>query len=170
VPRRFGFAVRPGWLAGHVIVLALAVTMVLLGRWQLDVSDSKGFDLQNFGYALQWWAFTIFGIAMWLKILRDHAGAAASSGSMPAVGPAGATVAPDDLSANGPAAAPATTVTPGTVPATTPSSAGYRRYVMPQSSDGPAPAGDAMHAAYNDYLARLAEQSSAEHGTEGTGR
>jgi hypothetical protein len=61
----------PKWLAGHVLVLVLCVTMVLLGRWQLDVSNSKHFDLQNFGYAFQWWAFTIFALVMWIRVLRD---------------------------------------------------------------------------------------------------
>ena len=71
--RSYRFAVRPGWVAGHVLVLALSVTMVLLGRWQLNVSNAKHFDLQNFGYALQWWAFTAFALVLWLRILRDHA-------------------------------------------------------------------------------------------------
>ena len=42
------------------ITVALVVTMVLLGRWQLTVSEHKHFGLQNFGYALQWWAFSAF--------------------------------------------------------------------------------------------------------------
>lgn len=162
VPRRFGFVVRPGWLAGHVIVLVLAVTMILLGRWQLDVSNSKGFDLQNFGYALQWWAFTIFGIGMWLKILRDHARATAATAD-----PGRGVEPAQDVE-------PSRTVVPDASPIEPAPAAvspvGYRRYVMPQSSDGPAPAADPVHAAYNDYLARLAEQSSAERGGEGTGR
>ena len=69
----YRFAWRPSWLAGHVLVLAAVVTMVLLGRWQLQVSDRKHFDLQNFGYALQWWAFSIFALGFWAKILHDKA-------------------------------------------------------------------------------------------------
>ena len=71
--RRYGFAFRPGWLALHVVTLAMIVTMVLLGRWQLHVSESKHFSVQNFGYTLQWWAFSAFAAAMWLRILRDSA-------------------------------------------------------------------------------------------------
>jgi DNA-binding transcriptional regulator of glucitol operon len=69
--RRIRFALTPGWLALHLLCLALVVTMVLLGRWQLDVSNSKHFSLQNFGYALQWWAFSGFVIVMWVRLLRD---------------------------------------------------------------------------------------------------
>lgn len=71
--RSYRFVWRPAWLAGHVLVLAAAVAMVLLGRWQLNVSDSKGFDLQNFGYALQWWAFSITGVVVWARVIRDRA-------------------------------------------------------------------------------------------------
>ena len=70
---RYGFALRPRWLALHVFVLALIVTMVLLGRWQLIVSNEKHFSLQNFGYALQWWAFSAFALWVWFRLLRDHA-------------------------------------------------------------------------------------------------
>ncbi|HEY2298931.1 MAG TPA: hypothetical protein VGL39_09410 [Jatrophihabitantaceae bacterium] len=71
--RSYRFAWHPRWLAGHVIVLAAAVTMVLLGRWQLTVSEHKGFSLQNFGYALQWWAFTAAALVIWGRIVRDRA-------------------------------------------------------------------------------------------------
>src|SRR5689334_11197395 len=47
----------PGWLFVHLFTLALVIAMVLLGRWQLIVSDRKHFNLQNFGYAVQWWMF-----------------------------------------------------------------------------------------------------------------
>lgn len=130
--RGYRFAGAPRWLAGHVVVLAAVVTMVLLGRWQLDVSDAKHFSIQNFGYALQWWVFSAFALAFWAKILRDRAGAvpAASSGSQE----------------------PAPPVEPAEPVA-------YRRYVMPQSSDGPVVASDPQQAAYNDYLASLAARA-----------
>ena len=132
----YRFATAPKWVAGHVVVLALAVTMVLLGRWQLDVSDSKHFSLQNFGYALQWWAFTVFGIGLWLRIMRDFARTHAAK-------------QPDSQPAEPGAAIPE--------PVT------YRRYVMPQSADGPPPAADSEHAAYNDYLAALARKPAKAH-------
>lgn len=69
----YRFVWRPSWLIGHVLILAACVAMVLLGRWQLDVSNSKGFSLQNFGYALQWWAFSIAAVIIWVRIIRDRA-------------------------------------------------------------------------------------------------
>jgi len=101
--------------------------MGFLGHWQLDVSNAKHFSLQNFGYALQWWAFAVFTLGMWLRILRDAArGKHASSGSHPTE-PLPQLAEP----------------------------VAYRRYVMPQSADTPPAAGDDTHAAYNAYLAGL---------------
>lgn len=126
--RGYRFAARPAWLAGHLLVVAGVIAMVLLGHWQLTVSERKHFSLQNFGYALQWWAFSIFAVLLWAKVLRDNARA---NESTPA--PAGAPV-------NDPVA--------------------YRRYVMPQSSDGPPEPVDDTHAAYNAYLRSLADGPS----------
>ena len=64
---------RPGWLLLHVFTIAAAITMVLLGRWQLHVSERKHFDIQNFGYTLQWWLFTAFALFFWWRIVRDAA-------------------------------------------------------------------------------------------------
>ncbi len=132
VLRRYRFAVRPGWLALHVLTVALIVTMVLLGRWQLDVSESKHFNIRNFGYALQWWAFSTFVAIMWARIMRDQArhseDAATDSQPQPA--------------------------TINDEPVT------YRRYVMPQLSSTPEPGMDETQAAYNDYLARLAAEDT----------
>ncbi len=79
----YRFAAHPQWLLGHVAVLAAAVTMVLLGRWQLTVSESKGFSIQNFGYALQWWAFSVAAIYIWVRVLRDRARSEPSRQSQP---------------------------------------------------------------------------------------
>ena len=68
----YRFAMHPRWLAGHVLVVVVAITMVFLGHWQLTVSEHKGFDLQNFGYALQWWAFAIFGTGFWIRVIHDR--------------------------------------------------------------------------------------------------
>lgn len=131
VPRRYRFALRPGWLALHALCAALIVAMVLLGRWQLRVSNAKHFNIQNFGYALQWWAFSIFVLLMWARVLRDTArrGGQRAGQAQPE-----------------PAPAADTSVT-------------YRRYVMPTAAPVPS---DAEHAAYNDYLARLAEQDAED--------
>jgi DNA-binding transcriptional regulator of glucitol operon len=128
--RRFRFALRPGWLALHVLCLALIVTMVLLGRWQLIVSDEKHFSLQNFGYALQWWAFSCFVAFMWVRLMRDRL----RRSDVP------------DVAAE--AGSPAE------------SAVAYRRYVMPSVQTQPAATGDPALAAYNDYLAKLAAQDT----------
>jgi DNA-binding transcriptional regulator of glucitol operon len=132
--RRF---LAPKWLAAHVFVLAAAVTMVFLGRWQLNVSESKHFSLQNFGYALQWWAFSGFTVVMWIKILRDIARHDAEDEAAAAA-----------LAAGEEPPAPAVDETPRA----------YRSYSMPQSTAAPHEAGDSVHADYNAYLTRLAQQ------------
>jgi DNA-binding transcriptional regulator of glucitol operon len=107
------------------------VTMVLLGRWQLHVSESKHFSLQNFGYTIQWWLFAAFTLFLWWRVVRDAAvRRAAAAGGEPTPEP--------------PPPAQQETVT-------------YRRYVPPRA---PAEAGDAVHAAYNDYLASLAAKDA----------
>ena len=147
VLRAYRFATAPKWLIGHVVVLAMAVTMVLLGRWQLDVSDSKHFSLQNFGYALQWWAFTAFALAMWGRIVRD-AGRARTRAAAEATADAPGAAALRSAESEPPVAEPVA----------------YRRYVMPQGGEtvGAASAGDSMLADYNDYLARLAAGEPAQ--------
>jgi DNA-binding transcriptional regulator of glucitol operon len=106
VAASYRFAAHPRWLLGHVVVLVAAVGMVLLGRWQLTVSEDKGFSIQNFGYALQWWAFSVAALYIWARVLRDRARSAPSQQSQP-VAPE---PAPDEPVA-------------------------YRRYVMPTEVD-----------------------------------
>ena len=126
----YRFALRPRWIAWHLLCIALCITMIMLGRWQLTVSEHKHFSLQNFGYALQWWAFTAFTAWMWFKILRDNSQAAMS-------GEAHTTPAESAARESAPVA--------------------YRRYVMPKLADQPAAQDDPQLAAYNDYLAQLAQ-------------
>jgi DNA-binding transcriptional regulator of glucitol operon len=90
VLRRIRFAFRPGWLVLHLVTVALVVTMVLLGRWQLDVSDAKHFDIQNFGYAIQWWLFSAFALFFWARILRDAARRGGTLAAPPSAPPAAA--------------------------------------------------------------------------------
>jgi DNA-binding transcriptional regulator of glucitol operon len=117
----------PRWLLGHLLIAAAIATMILLGRWQLDVSNARHFDLQNSGYAVQWWAFAVFTVVLWVRVLRDIA---RRSHEDPAEALARATAAESPRA--------------------------YRHYVMPQSTTAPPVAVDSEHAAYNDYLARLA--------------
>ena len=71
--RRYRFALHPGWVAFHLFTVASVITMILLGRWQLHVSERKHFNIQNFGYSIQWWAFAAFALFFWRRLLRDNA-------------------------------------------------------------------------------------------------
>jgi DNA-binding transcriptional regulator of glucitol operon len=141
---RYRFAVRPGWLAVHLFTVVVAVTMVLLGRWQLDVSNSKHFSLQNFGYAIQWWLFTACGVVFWGRLMRDQARAGAERGE------AGEATEP---------AAPGQPGEPAEREEQPQAPVAYRRYVMPTVQNEPA---DSVHAAYNDYLAALAARDTED--------
>ncbi|MGO1049645.1 hypothetical protein [Crossiella sp. CA198] len=60
----------PGWLAGHVLVLVVALVCGWLGWWQLERALSSTGSGLNLGYALQWPLFGIFGIVGWIRFLR----------------------------------------------------------------------------------------------------
>jgi len=155
--RAYRFALRPGWVALHVITVALIVTMILLGRWQLTVSEHKHFSLLNFGYALQWWLFSGFVAAMWWRIMRDQvrrtrAGSASGSDLAPD------SASPDfrsqeSTSAQSTSIADETQPTPPQADRQSPAPVAYRRYVMPTTDTSAVD--DPVYAAYNDYLARL---------------
>jgi DNA-binding transcriptional regulator of glucitol operon len=145
VLRRFGFVLGPRWLVLHVVVLTACATMVLLGRWQWRVAHDHHGAVQNYAYALQWWAFTAFALFMWLRVIRDAAPPTAADQTN------AAEVTADHPDPNHPA------TSDGAAPiAATPAEVPYRRYVMPSSASQPPVAADAEHAAYNAYLARLA--------------
>ncbi len=153
----------PGWVAFTVFAFAAAGAMIWLGHWQLDVSNSKHFDLQNFGYALQWWAFSAFAILLWARMIRD----AVRKRRPEDVSSGGQLVLRHgDVAQMGPVArsGPALLVAPGERDGEPP--VVYQGYVMPQSATSPG-RGDAMHGAYNDYLWQLALADSA--GTTGDG-
>jgi DNA-binding transcriptional regulator of glucitol operon len=64
------FFLSPRWLAGHALVLVLAATCVRLGIWQWDRAHEASGGPQNYGYALQWPLFAVFGVVAWVRILR----------------------------------------------------------------------------------------------------
>lgn len=130
----YRFAARPAWLAGHVLILAAVVTMIFLGRWQLLVSNRKHFSLQNFGYALQWWAFSVAALVFWAKVVRDQS--------------QGRRFLTDDEPVESHPVEPAPTVDE---PVT------YRRYVMPSATQSD----DPEIARYNAYLASLADRDDS---------
>ena len=107
VQRKYSFALRPGWLVLHLVTLAAVITMILLGRWQLHVSESKHFNIQNFGYTIQWWVFAGFTCFFWWRVMRDAAQRKINAGNPP----------------------PAETESPKE------DAVAYRRYVMPTTPD-----------------------------------
>jgi DNA-binding transcriptional regulator of glucitol operon len=66
-------ALRVRWLPRHVLALALIAALILLGRWQWDVSESARGDLQNLLYAFQWWAMALMVVYGWWRLLHDDA-------------------------------------------------------------------------------------------------
>ena len=141
---------RPRWLVVHLIAVAVIVATVLLGRWQLDVSNSRHFDLQNFGYTVQYWAFAAFAIFLWCRIVRD----ARRPPIQPREG-GGQLVRP-----TGPVTSTAVSHYTGPADLVAPSADGsalvYRGYVIPRSTATPVRShGDRYHDSYNDYLWQL---------------
>lgn len=63
---------HPKWLLLHLTVVAACVTMVWLGRWQWGAAHRHHGEIRNYAYALQWWAFTIFTLVMWWRVVRDY--------------------------------------------------------------------------------------------------
>lgn len=65
--RRF---LRPGWIAGHVLVLAAALTCLRLGWWQWERAHESDGTAQNLGYSMLWPAFAAAFIYMWIRFLK----------------------------------------------------------------------------------------------------
>lgn len=67
VDRRF---LRPGWMAGHLLVFAAVLTCLRLGWWQWERTQETSGTAQNFGYALLWPAFGAAFVYMWVRFLH----------------------------------------------------------------------------------------------------
>jgi DNA-binding transcriptional regulator of glucitol operon len=113
-------------------VVAFCAVCVRLGRWQWDRAQSLTGDWQNLGYALQWPLFAIVLVAAWARFLwlEQHRGPETES-------PQAETLQPETVLSS---------PTPPPVP--------RRPAYPPIREDDP----DDELAAYNAYLARLAEQ------------
>lgn len=72
---------------GHLLVTAVVVAFILLGRWQWDESQSPGGDLQNLAYAVQWWLFCVIGVFGWARMLREEVRVRAGLEAPPAPAP-----------------------------------------------------------------------------------
>jgi DNA-binding transcriptional regulator of glucitol operon len=120
-----------------VLVVTFSVVFVRLGRWQWDRAQSPTGDWQNLGYALQWPLFAVVLFAAWARFLwlEQHRG--------PEMGcPEAETLEAETREAEAVLSSP----TPPPVP--------RRPAYPPIREDDP----DDELAAYNAYLARLAEQ------------
>jgi DNA-binding transcriptional regulator of glucitol operon len=145
---------RPRWLVLHLVLLGSAVAMVFLGRWQLQVSESNKYALQNVSYVVQWWVFAAFAVFFWARLVRDarRPPAAVSSPSGEVVLRSGSQA----VARSGPANL-VRTETPGGAPVA------YRGYVLPDSAKSPHRSyGDDFHNSYNDYLWQLGLADQAE--------
>jgi DNA-binding transcriptional regulator of glucitol operon len=67
----------PKWVLVHIAVVVLVVVFLRLGWWQ--VTRAADGNLLSFGYALQWPAFAVFVIFVWIKEIQR-----ARSGPVPA--------------------------------------------------------------------------------------
>ena len=128
------------------LVAAFCVVFLGLARWQWDRAHSVTGDWQNFGYALQWPLFAIFLVAGWLRFLwlEQHQGRDGVIDDGASDDGASDDGASDDHPTGRPAPAPrppADRTARGRLP-------------RPIPEDEP----DDELAAYNAYLARLAEQ------------
>jgi hypothetical protein len=61
---------RPGWIAGHVLVFLAVLTCLRLGWWQWERTQETTGTAQNFGYALLWPAFGAAFVYMWVRFLH----------------------------------------------------------------------------------------------------
>jgi hypothetical protein len=133
----------PGWVLVHTGVLAVVVTFLGLGWWQ--VRRALAGNVLSFGYAFEWPIFAAFLVFVWSREVREAL-------APPAPAPSAEDASGPDPSA--PGADP--TRQPEPAPRTDPTHRPPRRRDLPRHS-GPAydDSGDEPLAAYNRYLAWL---------------
>ncbi|HEV7451194.1 MAG TPA: hypothetical protein VGO16_07365 [Pseudonocardiaceae bacterium] len=70
------FALSRRWWAGHLLVALCCGLFLRLGRWQWDRAESPTGGWQNLGYALQWPLFAVVLVAAWVRFLwlEQHRG------------------------------------------------------------------------------------------------
>jgi DNA-binding transcriptional regulator of glucitol operon len=124
------FVLARRWWVGHLLVAMCCALFIRLGRWQWDRALSPTGDWQNLGYALQWPLFTVVLALAWVRFLwlEHHRSPEESS--------------PDPETVRSAASVNRTPPVP------------RRPAYSPLREDDP----DDELAAYNAYLARLAER------------
>jgi hypothetical protein len=128
--RVWPFVLARRWWGGHLLVALCCVVFVRLGYWQWDRAHSPTGGWQNLGYALQWPLFALALALAWARFLWLECHRVPEAGS------------PDPETTR--SDRPETLRTPG------PRGPAY----PPIREDDP----DDEFAAYNAYLAQLAEQ------------
>jgi DNA-binding transcriptional regulator of glucitol operon len=58
----------PRWILVHLAAVVLVIAFLLLGWWQLQRAASG--NLLSYGYAIQWPAFAVFVVFVWIKEIR----------------------------------------------------------------------------------------------------
>ncbi len=128
----------PGWLLCHVVMVALVITFLRLGWWQL--SRAEGGNGLSIGYTLEWPLFSAFVVIVWLREVR--VALRAGRAEAPAVEEPAQERVPDGVSRFDPTAARAA------------------RAALSESTDA---AGD-PDSDYNQYLTWLAKHPNARTG------
>jgi hypothetical protein len=102
--RRLG---TPRWLLAHAGTALAVVTFLALGWWQVGRAASG--NLLSYGYAIQWPAFAVFVVFLWIREARRALAApdpdppTPSPTASPAAGPAAAPARPRSTNRAGPA-------------------------------------------------------------------
>lgn len=83
--QRWRRLLTPGWIAAHGLAIVFVVACLLLGRWQIGRA-AEG-NLLSYGYAIQWPAFAVFAVWVWViemrKALRETGESSTDAGSAP---------------------------------------------------------------------------------------
>jgi hypothetical protein len=130
--------VTPGWVLCHVVMIALVITFLRLGWWQL--TRAEGGNGLSIGYTMEWPLFSAFVVAVWLREVRS---------TLRAGRPVDATV---DATVTTPAPAPGVPIPTG-VSRFDPEAERAARAARSANAD--------PHSDYNQYLASLATRPNA---------
>ena len=125
---RWHFLVTPRWLGWHAFTVLAVAGMLWLGDWQFHRAEAG--NALSWAYTFEWPVFAVFGVAFWVKTIRDEFKPPADPGEAEYTG-----LPPGAAGAAGTAARSGRPDGPGA-----------------EEEDDP------ELAAYNAYLARLNEQ------------
>lgn len=127
-----------GWLLTHALVIGVVLLFLRLSVWQLQRGESG--NLRSYAYAMEWPTFALLVIVFWVKIVHDELRHTSK------LDIDGGTQTPVGQRDGGPLAAAA-----GIADCPSPST-------YPRDRAGSRAEEDAELAAYNRYVADLAEQ------------